>query len=135
MNKKLALVTGASSGIGLAITKTLLDLDFSVIGISRDFSKVDLESDSFEARSLDLCDFHLYPKLLKDLKNNPSLSILVHSAGSGEFGMHEDINFDKLDRMLQLNFSVPILLTHFFLKNLKRNSGHIFFLSFRGLDQ
>lgn len=40
MNKKIALVTGASSGIGEAISKELIKRDWIVIGIARSSDKL-----------------------------------------------------------------------------------------------
>ena len=47
LSTKTALVTGASSGIGLAITQTLLAQQCTVIGIARDFEKVHIDSNLF----------------------------------------------------------------------------------------
>ena len=39
MNMKSAVVTGATSGIGLAITNKLVDMGYTVYGIGREFEK------------------------------------------------------------------------------------------------
>jgi NAD(P)-dependent dehydrogenase (short-subunit alcohol dehydrogenase family) len=38
-NKQVAIVTGASSGMGLGITPALLELDYQVVANSRNISK------------------------------------------------------------------------------------------------
>jgi len=51
--KKIAIVTGASKGIGWALSKTLLEQDFEVIGTSRS-GVVPIEHEQFHAMKLDL---------------------------------------------------------------------------------
>ena len=43
MNKRYALVTGASSGIGLAVSRALVDDGYKAAGVARDFANVDFE--------------------------------------------------------------------------------------------
>ena len=54
--QRVALVTGASSGIGYAIVKSLLELDFKVIGISRSVTNELFNHENFEAISCNLID-------------------------------------------------------------------------------
>ena len=51
---KVAIVTGASSGIGLACSEAFLAAGFEVIGLARDFSKTGLEHPNFRKTCLDL---------------------------------------------------------------------------------
>ncbi|MCZ6470798.1 MAG: SDR family NAD(P)-dependent oxidoreductase, partial [Gammaproteobacteria bacterium] len=53
---KLALVTGASSGIGLATTKLLLENNFAVHAVSRSGTSPDLEHDKLTGIALDLAN-------------------------------------------------------------------------------
>jgi NAD(P)-dependent dehydrogenase (short-subunit alcohol dehydrogenase family) len=55
-NKKLVVVTGASSGIGLALVKALLAQEYAVLGIANNFEKTRLSHPDFSSRSINLAD-------------------------------------------------------------------------------
>ena len=57
------------------------------------------------------------------------LSILVHSAGVAYYGFHESLNAEKITEMTEVNFTIPLSITQYFLRDLKEEKGHIFFLS------
>ncbi len=118
---KSAVVSGASSGIGLACAKKLLKLDYMVYGISRDFSKCTLKDDKFQEIVLDLQD----AKEIKKLKIK-NISLLINSAGVGYFAPHQELSFDKIEQMIAVNLTAPILLAKVFLKDLKLHHGYIF---------
>jgi 3-oxoacyl-[acyl-carrier protein] reductase len=72
----LALVTGASSGIGSAIVTRLLDDGWSVIGMSR--SLVEGRSDRFQSLQVDLTD---HAQLRRALTSISQVHAVVHAAG------------------------------------------------------
>ena len=74
--QRLALVTGASSGIGSAIVDRLLEDGWRVIGVSR--SKVEGRSDKFQSLQVDLSDL---AKLRQALASITQLQAIVHAAG------------------------------------------------------
>ncbi len=53
---KTAVVTGASSGIGLAITRKLIESGYKVHGIGRDFSKAPITDEYFIKWICDITD-------------------------------------------------------------------------------
>lgn len=127
---KCAVVTGASSGIGLEITKVLLNSGFKVYGLARDFSKTGFEHMNFIK---EVCDITKTPLLEEKIKNIRSIesgiSVLVNNAGIGYFGPHEEINTKKLHAMIATNLEAPIILTHLLLRDLKKNSGYVINIS------
>ena len=127
--KKIAIVTGASSGIGLEISKKLLSLGYEVVGIARNFNKTSIKDSSFTKFEIDLRNFSNYDSYFRSLKNSKDLYILVNCAGVGLFGLHEELKMKNIIEMLNLNFISPILLTNFFLRSLKKNKGYIFNIS------
>jgi len=126
---KIAIVTGASRGIGLEISKKLIEMNFKVIGIARNFSNTNFEHPMFTKFNFDLLLIKEYEEKLKFLKNSKDLYILVNCAGIGLFGLHEELKFNEIQKMLTLNFVSPILLTKLFLRDLKNNKGYIFNIS------
>jgi len=120
---KTAVVTGASSGIGEAISTRLLKLGYRVIGISRNITNryndtafIPLQADlSHEKQTLDIC------KKLKD----EDIYILVNCAGFGRFEPHEELSPKTITEMVFLNLTAPMLLTNALLRKLKSNDGYL----------
>lgn len=121
LSGKTALITGASSGIGLTITQSLLDLNCKVIGIARDFSKISIDNPLFETHSLDLVDLEKTSTLMKQLcKENP-LDFFVHSAGSGLFGSIEQFSVKQIDEYIKSNLSSALVLSRHIVPNMRHN--------------
>lgn len=125
---KKALVTGATSGIGLAISKKLLDMGYIVYGVGRDFSKVNMENRSFYPVACDLIKYQNIEEMVKKIKKD-EIDILVNCAGVGYFGPHEEINPTKLHKMIALNLEAPLILTQLLLRDLKKRRGTIINIS------
>ncbi|MDO9163150.1 MAG: SDR family NAD(P)-dependent oxidoreductase, partial [Methylococcaceae bacterium] len=68
--KRTILVTGASSGIGRAIARQLLQLGHHVLGVSRDVSKFTKSLSNFSPIQLDLSALDQLPKQLKQLQSD-----------------------------------------------------------------
>jgi len=117
---KIALVTGASSGIGYAITKKLLELNYKVIGVSRGIKNELFNHPNFKAINCDLTDV----KEIQKLKDE-DISILINCAGFGRFEPHEELNQKIILDMVALNLTAPMLLTNMLLRKLKKNDGYI----------
>ena len=124
---KTALVTGASSGIGQAICQMLLNKGYHVYGIGRTFTTK--QDEHFIPI---VCDLKIIPKLLeqmKEIKEQTSLDLLVNCAGVGYYGLHEELNAAKIHEMVTVNLEVPMVLTNFFLRDLKKQKGTIINIS------
>ena len=121
-----AVVTGASSGIGKAIAKRLIDMDYDVVGISRYILEEDILSDRFSAIQ---CDLSLASETLNLcntlLKNYKDITILVNAAGFGRFEPHEELSPKVIEDMVHVNLSAPMLLSNALLRQLKQNSGYL----------
>ncbi len=116
---KTALITGASSGIGLACVKALLALDYKVYGMARDFTKSNIHHDNFTPIMIDLSVEKNYPTI-------PDLTLLIHAAGIGHFAPHEELSQKQIEEMIALNLTAPLLLNRHYLRSLKKEEGFIF---------
>ncbi len=121
---KKAVVTGASSGIGRAITLKLLKLGYTVIGVSRSIDTKCFSSPHFIALQADLSNEKETLALCQKLKNE-EIFILIHAAGFGRFEPHEELNSTIITQMTFLNLTAPMLLTNTLLRSLKKNEGYL----------
>ena len=126
---KTALVTGASSGIGLAISQTLLKQQYRVIGLARDFSKVNIDNPLFETHTQDLTDLNGTSDWIKDLGKKTTIDFFIHSAGSGLFGSIEQFSVRQIDQYLKANLSSALVLAHHIVPAMRRHkAGRIVFI-------
>lgn len=105
---KKAIVTGYSSGIGKAICEILEQNDYEVLKL-----KARLE----DAKNLE--------KEVKDLLKDNNIDLLVNCAGVGIFKPHEEISILKIQELINVNLTAPIILTNLCLRTLKKTKGHI----------
>lgn len=120
---KTALITGTSSGIGLAIAQKLLENKWKVIGISRNDSPI--SDTNFINYKIDLTKISDTERLIKELIKDYSFDLLVNNAGVGFYGLHEELNSSKIHKMTVTNIEIPLLLTNLMMRQLKQNHGII----------
>lgn len=121
---KIAVVTGASSGIGKAISFRLLTLGYKVIGVSRSIKEEDFNDANFSALKADLSQEKSTLELCKKLSNF-DIYILINCAGFGKFAPHEELNSKTITQMTFLNLTAPMLITNVLLRKLKKNDGYL----------
>lgn len=121
---KTAVVTGASSGIGAAITQRLLGLGYRVIGVSRSLNADTFQSKNFIALNADLSK-ETETLLICKILEKESVFILINAAGFGRFEPHEELSATTITEMTFLNLTAPMLLTNTLLRSLKANAGYL----------
>lgn len=107
---RTALVTGASSGIGLAVARVLRDRGYRVIGTSRDPDTIpaDLRLPGVTYLPLDLADD---ASITACAKAAGPVDVLVNNAGESQSGPLEDLPMDAIQRLFQLNVFGAVRLT------------------------
>jgi NADP-dependent 3-hydroxy acid dehydrogenase YdfG len=116
MSQRQALVTGASSGIGLATVSALHNAGYSVSGVARDFSKTDF--DALRKIELDLSLIDALPEALRQFTHIPT--VLVLNAGYGQFGGVEQFSHAQIKRLIDTNLVSNLFLIKHFLPKMKQ---------------
>lgn len=139
LNRQVAIVTGASRGIGAAVAFQLASLGASVVLTARDSSRLASVGDSIE-QSGGIA--HAFPCDLLDAENVARLSqivqdrhgrcdILVNSAGVGSMGrpLHA-MNIEDWDMLMATNLRAPFLMIRAFAPlMIATGGGHIINIS------
>lgn len=122
MQNKKAIVSGASRGIGLAISQSLLQMGYHVVGLARNFSSCPLnQSSSFTSYEVDLSKVAQLPKFFKQLsKEHSDTQTIICNAGQGLFGHLEQYSCDSIRSTMDLNFLSHAYLAREFLPLLKK---------------
>ena len=127
---KSAIITGVSSGIGLTIAKKVLALGYKVYGLSRTESVELKQNDNFQFLECDLRDAKQLRKKIDEIqKLDKNIHLLVNNAGFGLIGLHEELDYLKLEEIIQVNLTAPILITRLLLRQIKQNQGTIINIS------
>lgn len=130
MRKEAAIVTGASSGIGYAISSKLCALGYEVFGFGRTFEKVQLrEDDGFHPIVCDLLDTDKLCSFVNKIASRHQVRILVNNAGVGYYGLHEELSPDKIKELVRTNLEAPMILTQQLLRHLKKHAGYVINIS------
>jgi len=117
-----ALVTGASSGIGLATAQQLMAANKHVVGVARDFSKT--LCDGLHPVELDLAKLDELPAMLN---NTPDLQApfdqIILNAGYGRFGGLEQFSHQQIRHLIDTNLVSNLFLLKHYLPLMKANGG------------
>lgn len=127
-----AIVTGASSGIGAAISARLCKMGYEVFGIGRSFGSSFAEqfpdaadNPLFHAVVCDLLDTEKILKLVRGIAEEAGVTLLVNNAGSAYYGLHEELSPKKIQEMVRTDLEVPMILSQQLLRGFKKNKGCI----------
>ncbi len=128
-----ALVTGASEGIGAALTARLIENDFHVFAIARSAQKLDklkqsLNSGRLTTVSCDLRDRSRIAEVMAGLaQTEVTLDILVNNAGVGYFKPLLGMPYDQWNETLEVNLTGAFLITQAAYPLMQRSAKpHIF---------
>jgi 3-oxoacyl-[acyl-carrier protein] reductase len=125
---KAALVTGGSSGIGLAIARALREEGFELTLASRTRDKVEAAAAELEALAVtaDVSNEEDCRRLVDEHhERHGSLDVLVNSAGIGIGGKIDELPAKHVDLQLDINLRGLMLVTAAALPRLREARGLI----------
>ena len=123
------LITGASSGIGASLAKTLSSQGHDLILVARRRKKLESLAKELntnvEIIDMDISSTYNCMELYNKVKKE-KIDVLINNAGFGLFGKFDETKIDKELDMIDLNIKTVHTLTKLFLKDFKkRDSGYI----------
>src|SRR5579883_1608310 len=137
---KVAVVTGSSSGIGLATSLELARNGYRVVATMRDRERrARLETaaeaagvlDRLDLRRLDITEMDSLPGVVEEIvRDHGRIDVLVNNAGFSTGGFAEDMTLDELRRQMETNFFGNVAMAKAVLPIMRRQrSGHIIQIS------
>jgi uncharacterized protein len=130
-----ALITGASSGIGLEFAKTFAAAKNNLVLVARSEGKLVALANELKTAygitvkviTADLSSMNEVQKVYDTCKSeNITVDYLVNNAGFGEFGLFAEGNWDKTEQMIDLNIKSLTKMCRLFIPDMvARKAGKI----------
>ena len=123
---RAALVTGGSSGIGLAIARVLRDEGFELTLAARNKDRVEAAADELGAHTViaNVADEEDCERMVREhAERFGRLDVLVNSAGVGVGGAAEQLTTKKYDLQLDVNLRGAFIVTRAAIPLLRESKG------------
>lgn len=137
MDAKIVLVTGASSGLGRALSICLAKRSYHCILSSRNEAELNRTADYIRSRNYtcttfpaDLTSEKSIENLYQSCQEIGFVEMVVNNAGIGIFSKIEDASTVDFDKQIALNLRAPFILTKKFILDMKNKSkGRLVFIN------
>jgi short-subunit dehydrogenase len=133
--KKVAIITGASSGMGKSTANILHEQGYVVYGAARRLDKMkDLEERGMNILSLDLTSEESMVGVIDTvLEKEGRIDILINNAGYGSYGSVEEVSLEEARRQFEVNMFGLARITQLVIPTMReQKSGRIVNISSMG---
>lgn len=123
-----ALVTGGSSGIGLAIARMLRDEGFGLTVAARNVERLQVAAQELDAHAVaaSVLDEEDCARMVAEhVERHGGLDVLVNSAGVGFASTIADLSTKRFDVQLGVNLRGAFLVTRDALPHLRASRGYV----------
>ncbi len=122
-----ALITGASSGIGLEFARQLKNRGYKLILVARRKERLEeLEKQLNVKCEIVSADLSVEENCKILFERYPDIDVLINNAGFGVFGNFTESDLDKELEMIDLNIKAVHILTKLYIREFKKkNKGYI----------
>ena len=123
MDKKKAVIVGGSNGIGLAISKSLIEKNYYVyiLDICEPDKKILRDSEGYKYCYCNLLDFK--EDLFLSLEKDENISLLMLTAGFGRVAGFEYLHIAEIQNLLTVNTVSIIKIIRLFYDKIKSNEN------------
>lgn len=137
---KLAVVSGASKGIGAAIARELAEAGYELLllarsarGLAAVANYIQAEGGQAAGLAADLTKPEDFERILQHIgKSGKRISVLIHNAGVAKVGSVSDMPLAEWQQVIDLNLTAPFLLTQKLLPQIVSGGQLIFINSIGG---
>jgi meso-butanediol dehydrogenase/(S,S)-butanediol dehydrogenase/diacetyl reductase len=127
--KKLAIVTGAARGIGLATAKLFEKNGYKVALVDKDndeLIKSRIDNNNQKSFSYDISDINQLSSMFSDILNwYGRIDVLVNNAGVADFGNIEETSYERWNKVMKTNLDGVFLCSQKAIPYLKETKGNI----------
>ena len=125
MTSRVALVTGASSGIGEATARKLASLGYTVYAAARRVERMEaLTDDGIRVLPLDVTDERSMTDCIETILNETGrIDVLVNNAGYGSYGALEDVPLEEARKQFEVNLFGMVRMTQLVLPTMRAQAS------------
>ena len=127
--EKLAIVTGAARGIGLATAKLFNENGFKVAIVDKDkneITKLSILNNDIRTFCYDISNYDSIDKMFKSiLKWHNRIDVLVNNAGVADFGKIEATDLNRWNDVMRTNLDGAFMCSQKSISHLKKTRGCI----------
>ncbi|TYP92716.1 NADP-dependent 3-hydroxy acid dehydrogenase YdfG [Fodinibius salinus] len=128
INSKKAIITGASSGLGAAFSKSIIEKGGTVFGLARSTDKLEQLQDklgtAFTPVTMDITNHEAIQEWVTNtFSDKHAPDILINNAGLGRFGDVDRLPLDEWEAMIQTNLSGIFYMTRQCIPKMKANDN------------
>ncbi|MCF2642963.1 SDR family NAD(P)-dependent oxidoreductase [Roseburia hominis] len=134
MSKRIAIITGATGGIGREFTRLLVEEDIDEVWtVARNEKKLEEVKKLYGEKVIPLAKDLTHTEEICEIeekikRENAEVLYLVNNAGMAKMGSYQEFSIQELENTIDLNCKAPVILSNLCIPYMKKGS-HILNIS------